>query len=176
MSGTTEAVYAFLDGLGIAYRRASHAPAQTMADCAAVDARIGALTVKNIFLTTKNGKKFYLCLTRPNAKFHTADISRQAGSSRLSFAPEDRLLALLRARPGSASPMGLIFEEAREVRLLVDAALRDAPALAFHPCDNTQTLAMRGVDFFETFLPAVGVTPQYVEIHDFMDSAQENGG
>jgi hypothetical protein len=29
--------------------------------------------------------------------------------------------------------------------------------LAFHPCDNTCTVAMAGSDFFGRFLPAVGV-------------------
>ena len=167
MSTTAEAVFAFLDGAGIGYRAVRHAPAYTMADCAAVDRELGALTVKNIFLTTKNGKRFYLCITRPEARFRTADISKQAGSSRLSFAPEEALFARLRCHGGSASPMGLIFPEAREVGLLVDSGLRVVPTLAFHPCDNTRTLAMAGTDFFERFLPAVGVAPVDVEIHDF---------
>ena len=150
-------VFAFLDGLGLAYRQVSHAPAFTMADCAAIDRRLGALTVKNIFLTTKNKKKCFLCIARPEARFHTADISRQVGSSRLSFAPEEMLFARLRCHGGSASPMGLIFPEAKGVGLIVDADLRREPVLAFHPCDNTCTLALSGADFFDRFLPATGV-------------------
>ena len=167
MSEPSRAVFDFLDALGIAYRTASHAAAFTMEDCAAVDARLGALTVKNIFLTTKNRRRCCLCLTRPEARFHTADISKQAGFSRLSFAPEEMLLEKLHARPGSASPMGLIFDSARDVALLVDDALPGVPALAFHPCDNTMTLAMDGGDFFRRFLPAVGASPVFVTIHDF---------
>ena len=163
-----EEVFAFLDELGIACRVAEHAPANTMRDCAEVDRRLGALTVKNIFLTTKNRRRCYLCITRPEARFHTADISRQAGSSRLSFAPEDQLLARLRCRPGSASPMGLIFPEAAGVGLIADSALRRVETLGFHPCDNTRTIAMAGADFFERFLPAVGAAPIFVEIHDFL--------
>lgn len=168
MSETTAAVCAFLDKLNIAYRAARHAPAYTMEDCAEVDRQLHALTAKNIFLTTKNGKHFYLCLTRPEARFRTADISKQAGSSRLSFAPEEQLFAILRAHSGSASPLGLIFDTARQVKLLVDAALLDAEILGFHPCDNTETFAIARADFFEKFLPAIGVAPQFVEIHDFM--------
>lgn len=168
MSETFEAVFAFLDGLGIPYRAIEHAPAFTMADCAALDAALGALTVKNIFLTTKNRKRCYLCITRPDARFHAADISRQVGSSRLSFAPEEMLFDRLRCHGGSASPMGLIFPEAKGVGLIVDAALRRAPVLAFHPCDNTRTLAMAAGDFFDVFLPAVGVEGTDVEIHDFL--------
>ena len=150
-------VFAFLDGLGIPYSTLEHAPANTMADCVAIDAALGALTVKNIFLTTKNKKKCYLCIARPDARFHTADVSKQVGSSRLSFAPEEMLFEKLRCHGGSASPMGLIFPEARGVGLIVDSALRGERTLAFHPCDNTRTLAMAEEDFFGRFLPAAGV-------------------
>jgi len=174
LNGTAEAVFAFLDGLGIDYRQAGHPPAHTMEDCARVDALLGAMTVKNIFLTTKNGKRFFLCITRPDARFHTADISKQAGSSRLSFAPEERLTALLRCHAGSASPLGLIFDEDHAVSLLADSALRDAPVLSFHPCDNTQTVAMASGDFFGVFLPSLGVQPRWVEIHDFLTDGEES--
>ena len=153
MSDTTRAVF----DLGIPYRAVGHAPAFTMADCAAVDGMLGALTVKNIFLTTKNQKRCFLCICRPDARFHTADISKQAGSSRLSFAPEAMLFERLRCHGGSASPLGLIFPEAQGVGLIVDGALRQEATLAFHPCDNTKTVAMSGKDFFEVFLPKVGV-------------------
>lgn len=155
-----------LDALGIAYRLEEHPPADTMADCAAVDRRMHTLTPKNIFLTTKNGRRFCLCITRPDARFRTADISKQAGFSRLSFAPEEKLYEMLRCRGGSASPLGLIFTD--QVTLLVDRALRDQPVLGFHPCDNTFTVAMAGGDFFDVFLPSVGVVPVFVEVHDFL--------
>lgn len=171
MNDTARAVFDFLDGLGIAYRTAEHPPARTMEDCAAVDARLGALTVKNLFLTPRRQKRYYLCLTRPDARFHTSDVSRQAGSPRLSFASEELLWEKLHARPGSASPMGLIFESARDVTLLVDDALPGVPVLAFHPCDNTRTLAMAGADFFDRFLPAAGVEPVFVRL----DGVEENG-
>ena len=159
MSGVAEAVFAWLDGAGIAYRAVEHAPAFTMADCAQIDAMLNALTVKNLFLTTKSKKRCWLCIARPDARFHTSDISKQVGSPRLSFAPEDMLFERLRCHGGSASPMGLIFPEAAGVGLIVDSALRDCEALAFHPCDNTRSLAMATRDFFGKFLPAAGVTP-----------------
>jgi len=174
VSAVSEAVYAYLDRLGITYRTARHEAAFTMADCARVDAALHSLTVKNIFLTTKNSKRFYLCITRPEARFRTADISKQAGSSRLSFAPEERLTALLRCHAGSASPLGLIFDEDHAVSLLADSALRDAPVLSFHPCDNTQTVAMASGDFFGVFLPSLGVQPRWVEIHDFLTDGEES--
>jgi len=74
---------------------------------------------------------------------------------------------LLRVHPGAVSPMGLMFDGERQVRLLVDSGLRDVEKIAFHPCDNTCTLAMTAADFFDKFLPGIGCTPFFVEIHDF---------
>lgn len=168
MSAAKE-VLARLDALGIAYRLVEHAPAHTMADCAEIDRSLSALgvaTPKNIFLRTRRTARYCLCLARPGARFHTADVSKQAGCSRLGFAPEGELYARLRCRPGSASPLGLMFPEAEGVALLVDASLRDAPALGFHPCDNTMTVVMSGADFFDAFLGAVGVEPTWVEMRD----------
>ena len=164
MNDTSTRVLEYLDGLNIPYRIMSHAPADTMEVCAAVDAELGTLTPKNLFLATRHGRRFCLCLTRPDARFHTADVSKQAGYPRLSFAPEAELFAHLRCRPGSASPLGLIFDASREVALLVDDQLMDVPVLGFHPCDNTRTVAVAGRDFFDVFLPAVGVAPVKVKV------------
>lgn len=162
-----DAVYAYLDSLGISYRSMHHAPAATMADCEAVSAALGATECKNYFLTTKSHKIFCLLLTRPNARFKTADVSKQAGTPRLSFADENDMACLLSTYPGAVSPMGLIFDSENRVRLLVDSALRTAGELAFHPCDNSESLAMKTVDFLNLFLPALKKSPEWIEIHDF---------
>ena len=168
MTELAREVFARLDAMGIAYESIEHPAVHTIADCTETDALLGAVTVKNYFLTTKNRKRFFLCLVRPDARFRTSDISRQAGTSRLSFAGEEDLLAHLRVRPGAVSPMALLFDEAAQVELLADSGLLGMEKLAFHPCDNTCTLAMRGADFFGRFLPALGREPCLVEIHDFL--------
>ena len=168
MTELAREVFARLDAMGIAYESIEHPAVHTIAECTETDALLGAVTVKNYVLTTKNRKRFFLCLVRPDARFRTSDISRQAETSRLSFAGEEDLMARLRVRPGAVSPMALLFEEAAEVELLVDRGLTRMEKLAFHPCDNTCTLAMRGEDFFGRFLPNLGRAPRFVEIHDFL--------
>lgn len=167
-----EQIYALLDRLGIRYRTAMHAQAMTMEDCALVDAQLGAVSCKNYFLTTKSKKYYCLCVVRPNARLRTSDISKQAGTPRLSFADEDDMVALLHTHPGSVSPMGLMFDPENRIRLLVDSALVDGGELAFHPCDNTETIAMAAEDFFGCFLPAVQHEPEFVEIHDFQENVE----
>ena len=155
-------IYAALDGMGIAYAATRHPLAHTMEDLRAVEARMGCVIPKNLFLTPRNQSAFYLCLARPDAAFRTADISKQIGSSRLSFGPADALDALLHTHPGAVSPMGLALHDAREVGLLIDERLTGEPFLGFHPNDNAETLVMSGADFFGVFLPSVGKTPTYV--------------
>ena len=153
--------------MGIAYEHVSHPPVHTIEDCAAVDAKLGCVTAKNYFLTTKNKKNFFLCIVRPEARFRTSDISKQAGSSRLSFADDEKLMEIMQVHSGAVSPMCLLFEPAKDVRLIVDRALLDVEKIAFHPCDNTRTIAMAGGDFFGCFLPEIGREPLLVDIHDF---------
>lgn len=161
-------MYEKLNELGICYKSISHEPTFTMDECALRENELGAVIAKNFFLATKHRDRFYLCLVRPEARFKSVDISRQIGSTRLNFGPEDHLLRLLKAHPGSVSPMGLIFDEENQVQLLVDEELTKLDKIAFHPCDNTQTLAMQTCDFFGRFLPAIGHEPRMVQIHDFM--------
>lgn len=168
MNETAKAVYALLDEMKIPYRSIEHAPVHTIDDCRENDMKLGGVTVKNYFLSTKNQKNFYLCLVRPQVRLRTADVSKQANSSRLSFGSETYLETLLKTHPGAVSPMGLLFDEECRVQLLVDGELRMMEKLAFHPCDNTQTLVMNSKDFFDRFLPAVRHTPIFVEIHDFL--------
>lgn len=160
-------VYAFLDSVGIAYERYQHEAAFHMKDCAELDAKIGAVTCKNYFLTTKSRKIHCLCIVRPEARLKTSDVSKQAGTPRLSFADEDALMEYLHVYPGSVSPMGLIFDQENRVRFLADSALQNESRLAFHPCDNTETLVMSAEDFFGKFLKAAGHEVTFIEIHDF---------
>ena len=165
---TEQAVYRALTGMGIAFDVIQHEAAYSMEECAWVMEPLNATCVKNIFLCPRNQSRFYLLITRPEAKLKTSDISKQAGASRLAFAPEEKLWYYLREKPGAISPMGLIFDEAREVTVLVDEALHRAPRVAFHPCVNTASLALSSDDFFDVFLKGLGYEPVYVTIHDFL--------
>ena len=164
-----EAVYRALDALGIAYRSIEHAPAFCMEDVLEVNRILDAVSCKNFFLTTKSRKLHAICVARPNAHFRTADISKQAGTPRLTFAAEEDMWELLRTFPGVVTPMGLLFDREHRVRLLVDEALYGMDALAFHPCDNSHSLSMSASDFFDRFLPAVGCSVERVQFHDFDD-------
>ena len=168
-----ERILAGLREMDIPYDLISHAPAHTMQECAEPQRILGGVMPKNLFLRPRRQEEFYLCVTRPDAPFRTSVVSRQAGASRLGFGSEEELLRILCTRPGAISPLALMFDEAKAVRLLVDEALRDEPRLIFHPCVNTYSLAVSGPDFFEKFLPAAGHSVTWVSLSAPADGVTE---
>ena len=164
MASVKEDVLAALGALGIPYELLEHAPVHTMEDCRAAEEALGGVMPKNLFLTPRNHATHHLLIARAEAPFRTSRISRQLGVSRLSFATAEELMDMLRTLPGAISPMGLLFDGEKKVRLAIDRALRGEERLLFHPCVNTATLAISGADFFGRLLPALGHEAVYVDM------------
>ena len=83
------AVYDLLEKLEIPFVRVDHDVAMTIEDCKGVDDLLGIDICKNLFLCNAQKTKFYLLLMPGGKQFKTKDLSKQIGSSRLSFAPAE---------------------------------------------------------------------------------------
>ena len=82
--------FALLARLGIPYTWVAHDMANTIEDCAAVDAALGISICKNLFLCNRQKTNFYLLMMPGDKPFKTKELSHQLGIARLSFAsPED---------------------------------------------------------------------------------------
>lgn len=162
-------VCARLSRMGIQYTRLEHARVSTIAECAAVEALMGGCVPRNLFLAPRNLSKYYLLIAHPASAFRTSSVSRQAGASRLAFAPEADIKRILRAHSGAVSPLGLMFDEARGTVVLIDDKLTREEWLIFHPCENDESIKMSSHDFFERFLPAVDAQPIFVNMEKSHD-------
>lgn len=159
--------YDLLDRLSIAYDRVDHGYANTIPDCAAVEAVTGSEICKNLFLTNRQQTDFYLLLMPGNKPFKTKDLSHQIGSARLSFAVPEHMERLLDITPGSVSILGLMNDHENRVRLLIDRDLLRDEFLCCHPCINSSTLKLRMTDVLEKLIPALGNTLTYVELPQY---------
>ena len=148
-------VYDLLDSLGVEYERIDHAPAMTMEICAEIEASLGALICKNLFLCNRQQTDFYLLMMPADKPFKTKDLSAQIGSSRLSFATPEFMEEFLDITPGSVSVMGLMNDKSFRVRLLVDADVLECEYVGCHPCTNTSSLRLRTADLREKISPAM---------------------
>ena len=148
-------VYAALAQLEIPFTRVDHEAAFTMEDCAAISAALEVHICKNLMLTPRNRSAFYLLCLPAEKPFSTKDFSKLIGSSRLSFATEEDLVALLGCHAGSASVLGLMNDTEHRVTLAIDRAVAEE-WFGCHPCKNTSSLRLKTRDVLEKFLRATG--------------------
>lgn len=157
-------VYELLDRLNIEYTRVDHAPAMTMEACIAVDEALGTVMCKNLLLCNRQCTDFYLLLMPGNKPFRTSVLSKQIGSSRLSFADGSYMEQFLDITPGSLSVLGLMNDPNHRVKLLIDGDVLTGQSVGVHPCINTSSLSIATSDLIEKLIPAMGHVPTMVAL------------
>jgi len=145
------AVYAALDALGIQYERHEHPPVFTAEEAAEHWANIRDIPCKNLFLRNKKGNRHYLVVLEVSKQADLRHIAKLVSDDRLSFGSPERLMAELGLTPGSVTPLGLINDADRSVRVLIDRDLRGASGLILHPNINTASVVLSWADL-EKFL------------------------
>ena len=162
-------ILTFLNELNIPYEYHEHPRAHTIDDCLAMPFITEDVTIcKNILLCNRQKTQFYLMLLKPLTPFRTAVVSKALGVSRLSFAPDEALEEKLQLTSGSVSSLGLMFDPEHEITLCYEKGVRDTERIAFHPCDNSATVIFTQEVFWDQVIPALGVKPIALELHENM--------
>ena len=156
--------YDLLDQLGVAYQRVDHEPAATMEICAEIDKTLGATICKNLLLCNRQCTAFYLLMLPGDKNFRTSILSKEIGSSRLSFADAKYMEEFLDITPGSVSVLGLMNDKDKKVQLLIDEEVLQGELLGCHPCINTSSLRFTIKDLTEKVIPALGHEPRMVTL------------
>ncbi len=133
----------FLESHGVSYEIAEHERVSSIEECVLPMRLLGSLMPRNYFLTPRNGSVYCLLVAHPSSVFRTSSVSRQAETSRLSFAPEEKVSELLHTFPGAVSPLGLLFDPEKKIRLLWDKRLESEEFLLFHPLDNRYSVKVK---------------------------------
>lgn len=156
--------YDFLDSLGISYQRIDHEVTMTMEACAEIDKTLDAPTCKNLLLCNRQCTAFYLLLIPGDKPLKTSVLSKEIGSSRLSFAKGEYMEEFLDITPGSLSVLGLMNDKEKRVTLLIDRDVLKNAYFGCHPCINTTTLKFSTADLMEKIIPAMGHEPVIVDL------------
>ena len=156
--------YDLLDALGVEYQRIDHEATMTMEACAAVDEVLDAVICKNLLLCNRQETCFYLLMIAGDKHFKTSALSKQIGSSRLSFADGAYMEEFLDITPGSLSVLGLMNDKDHRVQLLMDEEVAAGEYFGCHPCINTSSLRLRTKDLMEKIIPAMGHEPRLVTL------------
>ena len=157
-------VYDLLDRLGVSYQRIDHEAAMTLEACAAIDEVLDATSCKNLLLCNRQHTDFYLLMLPGDKVFKTSALSKQIGSSRLSFAAPEYMEEYLDITPGSLSILGLMNDKDHHVQLLIDEDVLKGEYVGCHPCINTSSLRLRTEDLVGRIIPAMGHEPRIVTV------------
>lgn len=156
-------VFAALDALGISYERYEHPPVFDTEDVEKYWRDIPATAVKNLFLRNKKGNRHYLVIAGVEKRIDLQRLVKLLGDDRFSFGSADRLMEKLGLTPGSVSPFGLLHEGSKDIQVIIDADLRSADRLIFHPNINTASLTISFPDL-ERFLVSRGNRVKFVSL------------
>ena len=147
-------------------------------------------TGDKIWKTLKpKGNRHYLVIFECHKELDIHSLEKSLHQGKLSFASAERMERCLGLQPGSVSLFGLIqdmnlvehgadgsivsikdgviqkelFENGHRVKLYLDADLKDADRLSWHPCDNTASTVISNADFHK-FLKIWGGEVEWLEI------------
>ena len=163
MDAVREPILDALQALDIPYELFEHPPVNTGDEAAVHWKAIPGAAVKNLFLRNKKGDRHYLVILGIEKQADLRQLVKVIGDDRLSFGSPERLQKYLGVTPGSVSPLGLVHDSGRAVRVIVDSDLRAADRLIFHPNDKTASLTISGSDF-QRFLADRGNSVRWISL------------
>jgi Ala-tRNA(Pro) deacylase len=150
-----------LDAAGIAYTLHRHPPVHTVEESVRLRGDIACAHLKNLFLRDKR-ERMWLLTVREELAVDLKAVRYSLGTSgNPSFGSADRLRRTLGVEPGSVTPLAALFDVDRVVEVVLDAAIRDLPAVGVHPGHNAATVVLGATDL-ERFLAGTGHPPRWL--------------
>jgi Ala-tRNA(Pro) deacylase len=148
--------------LGLSPPLVEHPPLRTVADAHAYWDDLPGLAVKNLFFKDAGGR-FWLVVVPADISVDTKSLAGLIGSRRLSFGSAAALETILGVAPGAVTPLAMVNDRDGQVRLVLHAAIAEAPAVLVHPLVNTATLLLTPGDL-RTVLVARGVAAAWIDL------------
>ena len=159
MPPSPEALFAYLDSLGIAHKTVTHPAVFTVEEARSLRGAVPGGHTKNLFLRDKKGA-VYLVVASEDASIELRGLHRQLGASgRFSFGSAELMRELLGVEPGSVTPFAVINDTDRRVTVVLDAPMMANEVLNFHPLVNTATTTISRQGLLK-FLEATGHSPR----------------
>ena len=163
MPKTPEELYSFLGELGIPITTVTHPPLFTVAESRELRGEIAGGHTKNLFLKDKKDNVF-LVTVGEEAVVDLKTIHGLIGAAgRVSFGKPDLLMELLGVAPGAVTVFGVVNDEKRRVKVVLDAELMEHETINAHPLTNeaTASISRRGL---LQFLEATGHEPAVLKV------------
>ena len=145
-------IFKILEELGIKFEILEHDAVYTVEESRRLKIfeKLDGQACKNLFLKNKRGEYFLLVMPA-DKRADLKSVAKVLSLPRLSFASEEDLEKILGLYTGAVTPLGIINDVQKKIRLIIDAELKDKKLL-LHPNRNTATISIAFEDLIKIIL------------------------
>jgi len=151
MISSKQLLLPLLDQASLSYKLYEHPAVFTAEDGERYCAHIPGIHVKNLFLRNEKKTAYWLVTIQYHKRVDLSQLEKILNGGRLSFANYDDLTNMLGIMPGSVTPIAIINDYVRQVKLIFDQDLLQEDYINIHPMENTATITMK-LDDLKNFI------------------------
>lgn len=142
-------VYDFLTSRGIEYEVTEHGAVFNMEEMSHVELPHQEADAKNLFVRDDKKRNYYLITVRGDKRVDLKKFREEHSTRQLSFASENDLMSLLGLIPGAVTPLGILNDSEKKVKLFLDEELLKCGLIGVHPNDNTATVWLKTTELID---------------------------
>ena len=140
-------IYDYLQENSIWHEITEHKAVYNMAELAEVPCPYPEADAKNLFVRDDKKQNYYLITVKGENRVNLKAFRKAQGTRNLSFASAEDLMERLGLIPGAVTPLGVLNDETRSVKVFLDRDFLQEPGLVgVHPNDNTATVWLKTED------------------------------
>lgn len=146
MITTKQSLLSLLDAENLDYQLHEHPAVFTAEEGEQYCALIPGAHVKNLFLRNEKKTTYWLVTIKYHKRLDLSQLAKILNSGRLSFANHHDLQVMLGVTPGSVTPIAIVNDHTRRVKLIFDQDLLQETDINIHPMENTATITVKCTD------------------------------
>ena len=140
-------IYDYLKENSIWHEITEHKAVYNMAELAEVPCPYPEADAKNLFVRDDKKQNYYLITVKGEKRVNLKAFRKAQGTRNLSFASAEDLMERLGLIPGAVTPLGVLNDETRSVKVFLDQDFLQEPGLVgVHPNENTATVWLKAED------------------------------
>lgn len=140
-------IYDYLQENSIWHEITEHKAVYNMAELAEVPCPYPEADAKNLFVRDDKKQNYYLITVKGEKRVNLKAFRKAQGTRNLSFASAEDLMERLGLIPGAVTPLGVLNDETRSVKVFLDRDFLQEPGLVgVHPNENTATVWLKTED------------------------------
>lgn len=140
-------IYNYLDAHDVWHEITEHKAVYNMAELAEVPCPYPEADAKNLFVRDDKKQNYYLITVKGRKRVNLKAFRKAQGTRNLSFASAEDLMERLGLIPGAVTPLGVLNDETKSVKVYLDQDFLQEPELiGVHPNENTATVWIKTED------------------------------